>query len=70
MQGHPLTQADRERIWAAVARGVRRTDDLAKYFEIDARTVLEAIKDACVYATDRIKQDRLAEKLDELSDPT
>ena len=70
MQGRPLTQADKIRIWAAVARGVRRTDELARYFEIDARTVLEAIKDACCYATDRIRQDRRNEKLDELSDPT
>jgi hypothetical protein len=70
MQGRPLTQADKIRIWAAVARGMRRTDDLARYFRIDARTALDAIKDACCYATDRIKQDRLAEKLDEMSDPT
>ena len=70
MQGRPLTQADKERIWAAVARGVRRTDDLARYFRIDARTALEAVKDACVYATERIKQDRRNEKLDEMSDPS
>ena len=70
MQGRPLTQADRERIWAAVARGMRRTDDLARYFKIDTRTALEAMKDACGYATERLKQDRAAERLDELSDPS
>jgi len=69
-RGQPLSRADKVRIWAAVARGMRRTADIAEYFSIDARTAQDVIKDACVYATERIRQDRAIERLDELSDPS
>ena len=66
VSGRPLTREDRERIWRAAARGVRNLTMLANLFELESRTVREAIYDGIDELVTRIDADDKRSEIEDM----
>jgi len=68
-QGNPITRREKELIWKMVAQGVRQFRLLSQRTGLHPTSVRDVVLDGCVELHQRLKQDKRAAEIDEITDP-